>query len=76
MSDAEATIGCGQAEELILQAKDELSLLHEYARISRLSPVMCRMESLGDSQVQIGVIFHRINHTMNHLLSTTSYESL
>ena len=32
MSDAEATIGCGQAEELILQAKDELSLLHEYAQ--------------------------------------------
>ncbi|KAK8795614.1 hypothetical protein WA158_000271 [Blastocystis sp. Blastoise] len=31
LKNAEEQIGCGQAEELILQAKDELALLHEYA---------------------------------------------
>ena len=46
----EKLIGCGQVEELVQQAKDELSLIEDYYRGRLLSELTCRVQNLGRTE--------------------------
>ena len=46
----EKLIGCGQVEELVQQAKDELSLIEDYYRGRLLGELTCRIQNLGRTE--------------------------
>ena len=46
----EKLIGCGQVEELVQQAKDELSLIEDYYRGRLLGELTCRVQNLGRTE--------------------------